>query len=712
MTFFRFRPVLGLCLATTGLGLPTMLMAAVCPTPNDDRAAAPVRVGKPPVEPAARVMYDADALRRAGKRAEADAIYTRMLNTPADRRETSRRAALRLSQSALTRGDFATARDFAARATKGASAEIATQAAQLTRRIGYAETIAARGAAYDAVAARRSAGAGTDELVGAYNTLLSQPCPYPDDYHPRIHLQLADVLAEKGDVAGARNALAEAKQETAALSDVERAARIRERASLSERDIDASLLIRQGDALADADPADAAGAEAQYRQVLAMAPPPSISRLISAHFGLSDVATERGDFATARAELDTAKAMATPEQTARVDTKFAQLAQREIDYKARARIDVAQSDARATPTQSLAILDEIIAQQPAPSPQVIQSAQLTQADILRRERFYVKSRTIAQGVATSPQNERLAERAQNLLARIEADTPRQSLHGSVVAGINYDTNAPALVNSLRNEIDDDGYPNNQRFDDGSALARVTLDYRLRLNENGDQWRTRFTGTQTAQFSLERIDRTILDIETGPYFNIPSARMTVGVVGLFSTERRSGDFVQANYGAGINAERRLSGDMVLGGAYELTHRNDRRAGLDGTFHYGRVYLGDTVGLGQTLRGEVQLQYRNVTDPTLDSFRYGGSLSYSYNWGDRETLGYEFSIEPGYQFIDYRSFAGFRRKDERVTAQADFTVTIRRQWQIGLLYQLNNLDSNVAANERLANHRFGIRAGWLF
>ncbi|AUW57649.1 hypothetical protein C1T17_05560 [Sphingobium sp. SCG-1] len=714
MTVFRFRSVLGLCLATSGLSLPTTIMAAVCPAPSTDRAAAaPSRSTTPPADPLARAMWDADGMRRAGKRDAADAVYTRLLNTPADRRETARRAALRLSQSALTRGDYAAARSFAARAgAKGASAEIATQASQLDRRISYAQTMNARGDAYEALSARRAAGSASDELIAAYNGLLEEPCPYPDDFHPRLRLQIADILAERGDIDGARASLSQAAREAPAIEDPDKAARIRERAAYAERDIAASITLKQADALADADPADTVGAEAQYRQVLATNPPPSISRLISAHFGLSNLAADKGDFATARAELETAKAMAKPEQIQRVDEKFAQLGQREIDHKARARIETAQTDSRMAPQASLATLDEVIAQQPAPSPQVIQSAQLTQADILRRERYYAKSKSIAQGVVAAPQNPRITERANAILARVEADNPKQSLHGAVVAGVSYDTNAPALVNSLRNEVDDDGYPNNQRFDDGSAIVRAVLDHRLRLNDNGDQWRTRFTGTQTAQFSLKRINRTLAEIETGPLFNLPGARMTLGVYGIANTERRSGDFVQANYGAGINFEKQLQGEMLLGGSYELTHRNDRRVGLDGTIHYGRLWVRDEVALGHTLRPELTLQRRDVDDPTLDSWRYGGSLAYSYQWGDRDVLGYNFAVEPGYTKIDYRRVAGFRRSDERITADVEASVTIRRQWEIALLYQLNSVESNVPANDRLANHRFGIRFGWLF
>ncbi|MGK2911112.1 MAG: hypothetical protein ACSLE1_15120 [Sphingobium sp.] len=713
MTVSRSAPQF--LLATVGLCVSSGTMAASCPSPiNDDAArAVPVATGKPPVDPVSRAMWDGDRLRRAGQRAEADAIYTRLLNTPADRRQTARRAALRLGQSALARGDYAAARSFAGRASaKGANSDIASQARTLVARTAYTETIAARIAAYDAVNARRVAGATPDELIGAYTTLLAAPCPYPDDYRARIHLQYADALADKGDVEGARLSIGQAVQAAASIDDTAKASRIRDRASSSERDISAALTLRQGDTLADADPADIAGAEAQYRQVLAMAPPPSINRLISAHFGLSNLAADKGDFATARAELDTAKALATPEQLVRVDAKFAQLGQREIDYKARTRIETAQTGSRMAPSVSLMILDEVIAQQPAPSPQVIQSAQLTQADILRRERFYARSKDVAQGVAATPQNPRLGERANAILARVEADNPKQSLHGVIVTGVSYDTNAPALVNSLRTEVDDDGYPNDRRFDDGSALVRAVLDYRVRLNGNGDQWRTRFTGTQTAQFSLKRINRTLAEIETGPLFNLPGARMTLGVYGFAATERRSGDFVQSNYGAGISAEKRLPGEMILGGSYEIGHRNDRRPGLDGTTHNARLYLRDEVALGHTLRPELTLQRRDVNDPSLDSWRYGGSLNYTFQWGDRSVLGYSIGVEPGYTKIDYRRFAGFRRSDERITGDIEASVTIHRQWEIALLYQLNSVDSNVPANDRLANHRFGFRVGWLF
>ncbi|MES1984812.1 MAG: hypothetical protein V4461_07630 [Pseudomonadota bacterium] len=358
------------------------------------------------------------------------------------------------------------------------------------------------------------------------------------------------------------------------------------------------------------------------------------------------------------------------------------------------------------------MLDAVIAQQPAPSPAVIQSAQLTQADILRRERFYVKARSIVQTVTAAPQNERLTERANAVLARIEADNPKQSLHGSIVTGISYDTNAPALVNSLRTEVDDDGYPNNQRFDDTSALVRAQIDHRVRLNENGDQWRTRFTGLQTAQFKLDRINRSVLDVETGPYFNLPAARLTLGIVAIAAGEWRSGDFVQSNFGGGINLEKRLAGQMVLGAAYELAKRSDRRAGLDGTSHNGRLWLRDTVGLGQTLRGEAVILRRDVDNPALDTWRYGASLAYSYEWGDRDTVGYSVSVEPGYQFIDYRRFAGFDRHDERITADVEAGATFRRQWYAGLIYQLNDVNSNTLSGERLANHRFGIRFGYLF
>lgn len=712
MTFSR--PTLILLLATTGVCMPTAAIAAACPTPSDGQGpSAPVIAGKVPTDPTARALYDADAMRRAGKRAEADAVYTRLLKTPSDRRETSRRAALRLAQSALTRGDYGVARDYAARAgAKGASVDIVAQARQLTKRIDHAQTMNARGNAYEALSARRAAGAEAAELIPAYTALLAAPCPYAEDYHARIHLQIADLEAESGNIDAARAALATATQEAASVTDPTRATRIRERAALAVRDIDASILIREGDALADADPADTAGANARYRQVLAMAPPPSVGRLISAHFGLSNAAADKGDFAAARAELDTAKALAPPEQVQRVELKYGQLAQREIDFRARGRIDIAQTGSRTHPTESLAMLDEVIAQQPAPSPAVIQSAQLTQADILRRERYCVKARSIVQTVTAAPQNERLTERANAILARIEADNPKQSLHGSVVTGISYDTNAPALVNSLRTEVDDDGYPNTQRFDDTSALVRLALDHRVRLNDNGDQWRTRFSGLQTAQFTLDRIDRTVLDIESGPYFNLPGARLTVGIVAVAAAEWRSGDFVQSNFGGGINFEKRLAGQMVLGGGYELTKRSDRRAGLDGTSHYGRLWLRDTIGVGQTLRGEAILQRRDVDNPALDTWRYGGSIAYSYDWGDRDVMGYSISVEPGYQFIDFRTVSGFSRHDKRLTGDVEAALTIRRKWLVSLVYQLNDINSNSPIGDRFANHRFGIRFGWLF
>ena len=139
-----------------------------------------------------------------GRREEAAAIYRKLAGARPDRRQTARRAQLRLAQVALAARDFAAAENSVQLALAGrAPADIQSRAQRLRTQIAYRRQIAAAETELEQVDALVTAG-NLDAATGATQRLLVRACPYPPDYPARVKTRLARIYRAKGDFATAR----------------------------------------------------------------------------------------------------------------------------------------------------------------------------------------------------------------------------------------------------------------------------------------------------------------------------------------------------------------------------------------------------------------------------------------------------------------------------------------------------------------------------
>ena len=706
----------GLCLlgsVATGASAQT-----ICAGPERDAAPAQPSAApsKPPVAPLSRALWDADNLRRAGRVTEADAGYTKLLRAGVDRRQTARRAALRLAQSAIAREDYASARSYLDQAARsGALPEVREDVERLRLTVSYREGIAAARTRFASVDGARDAGAEPAVLIPQYRALLGQSCPYPDDFPARLHWRLASELEESADYDGAEAELAAAEGALPpAYAATDKGVELKGQLAQARTDLTAGKELARAATLQESDPA---GARQAITGVLAASPAPSPRVIERARYRLASNLASTGDFAGAREQLALIRASldaADPQATTRLSEAETQLAQREIDAAAREKLAAADAIRADHPYQAIDSYRAVIDQTPPVSPAISDGARIDLADTLRRERFYAAGREELAKVSTPPATPVIGERAAAIGQRFDLDTPANSLTGEIGAGLFYDSNAPALVNALRTEVDDVGYPNEQKFDDGVAMLRGQLAYRGKMSDNYDYWLATGTVTRTEQFDLHRLDRTLVELATGPVFNLPEQRMTVSVAATYDYERRGGDFLQENYGVFAAVQKRFDPGLELEVTYAFTKRNDTRRDLDGHNHDIQVWLQTNLGNGHDLRPRLRIQRRNVERATFDTWRTAGELRYRYIWGDPSTQQYGISIAPEYERFSYRRglSPAAKRKDDRFDVTGEFFVRFRRQFEVGVEYRYLDTDSNFLSGERLPNHRVGLTTRWLF
>jgi len=693
--------------------LAVMPAQAICPDLPGEPVVATEDGKAPPKDPTARALWNADAARKAGREIAADAAYRRLLSTPPEKHQIARRAALRLAQAALLAKDYDGARALVARAGKpGADPRLFRQAQRQRAIIDRAEAIDHARNALTGVDDLRSAGAPADLLVPRYQQLLTLSCPYPDDYRVRIHLRLADTSLRARDFAAVDVALANAEAEISELAGPDQASFLQE---IAQRHIDvkAEGVLAQAEPLEEKAPADA---RKLLENVIAMSPPPSPRYVERSRFRLANLMGQAGEFDAAAAQLAAARAALIAndaDAAARLEREQTKLGQRRTDAAARARLALADQQRRKWPKRAMAVYREVIVQEPSVSPDIRNGARLSLASTLRQERFYPESAAeiaLVSGAATSPT---LIERAEQQGDRLELANPEDAFSGEISSGVYYDSNTPAIVSALRNDINDDGFSNDQRFDDAGAQIGTRLRYRRKLSNRYDYWLTGFTGTQTIQSKLNRLDRTIVNLVTGPVFNLPKRRLALSVAGFYNGERRGGHFLQESYGLTFGGQWRFDPLLEVGLFYSIGHRNDRRPDLDATNHDIQLWLSAQFPFG-TLTPQLRVQRRNAAAATLDTWRYSAEIAYDLQWGNRAPWLFGFTVAPEYNRIVYRRdrLTGFRRKDTRLDITSRLWARLRDRYEFALDYRYLDTDSDNPSGRRLPNHHLGLNVKWLF
>ena len=701
------RSGVGASLAVLALAWPSAPLTAqdsACPLPvaqadSTDPGGSAVAERLRHRDPLVRDMARADGLADAGRAEEAAALYRRLAASPADRRQTARRAQLRLAQVALLAGDFAAAEARIADATApGAGAEIRTSARRLGARIAHRRGMAEVEAALGEVDRLVDAGS-SEAAIAAARLLLSRPCPYPEDYHARVRTRIARIHRARGEFALARD-LAREAQASATRPTIRQGA-IRLLAEIDEAEQAARLrseVDRANGFIAAGKPA---AAVALLEPLLAgSALPGDIDSTVRLRLARAHVLSGRQAAAVAVVE---------PLRTAPLAPDR---------YDALSRIYLAragQLHRNGDSDGAARAYRDLLDWNPPVMPEVRDSARLSLARALAaqgdREAALQQVALVRDGGATPE----LVAQARGLFADIQDDAPFNRVFGYVEAGVAYDSNAPTLVAAVREDDDDVGFPADRKFDDVHARLSARLQYRHRLDAAGNYLDLAATGLRTFQQDLTRLDRTRVELAAGPVFVAGAGRTELRLGGLYAYERRGGAFRSSEPGVYLGLRQRLAPNLSAAAVYTVVRRNDYRNERDGVDH--------------SLEGQLRYQSRDSDTVRFDlrAKREGGKVGRVRNWRLLAGAGWRHRWLDGGRLVPFVDFGadiervlfdrpaalpGPDRRDWRVRAEASLGVEIDRRWGARLRYAFQDVDSNTPGRSRRPNHQVGLSLRYMF
>jgi len=686
-----------------GFTAATSAVASTCEAPRRTDGLAPAAAGKREIftDPAGIRFQKADDLRRVDRDSEAAEIYRELTKAPADRRQTARKAALRLAQYELANNRFDAARGLVDSATRsGANPAILREGAYIRKRIDYDLAVARAEGRLAEVEMKRTSSVAPLSLLPEYQFLLTMACPYPDDFQLEVHERMAMIHGDAGNFDMARQEMASADAQLANVTGP-RLAILRDKLAVRRADLEARALIAGAATLPEIEK------RAAYDRILTMTPAPGEQLLIRAHLLAADSHMRENDFAKASERIELASrysAEATTLAAVRLDRSRSKLASEQADYLFRNKLQQIDALRSTSPDKSIPQYRALIGAYPAA--EAIDQAKLALADALRQERYFAEARSIVDAVAAAPTSPKTPDQVARMRSRLDKSSPDQMVRGQIRMASYYDTNAPTLATELREEQDDIVYPLNQEFDDGVLDLDGRLTYSKRISDNYDYWETELHARKTTQFNLTPLDRAIFDITSGPVFNLPASRATLRVAGLFRWESRGGDFLRANYGGLLEGTKRLSSAADARLLLSAVHNNDTRPSLDGTYLTARGSVDFQISDSVRLTPTIAFERRDVRSATLDNSRIAVGATYSVAWpSDTHPKGLDLAAR--HQWVRYDRVAGVaNRNDSRFEASATGWIEITPKTRLFAEYRYNNPNSNYANLERLENNRVGV------
>lgn len=690
------------------VSLPALAASGgTCAAPTRVEPAGTAKVAaKKPTDAPGIAFQKADDLRRAGRGEEAASIYRKLVSTPRDKRQTARKAQLRLAQYELSNNRFDAARELLEAASRpGANDSIRREAEYIGKRIDYDIAVSAAELKFSQLEMKRRTADDATPLLPEYEALLALPCPYPNDYRFELFDRMASINQDAGNFAAAKEQLARSNAELANISG-QRLGALREKLTQRNADLEARTAFASAEGNAD---------EAKKRQiydlVLASIPAPSSQLKVRAHLLAADSYMRERNFSAAAERIEKAAQIPTNEVTPgsiRIDRARAKLAERKADHEFRERLQkinaVRSIDSRAAIPLYRALIDQ---NSHAPA---LPLAKLALADAMRQARYYRESRSILAELSQQQNPPNLNESIARLQQNLEKNSPDSSLRAQVRIAGYYDTNAPTLATELREEEDGIAYPLNRKFDDGVIDLDARVAHSARISSAYHYWDTELHARKTEQFNLSPIDRLVLDVNSGPRFNLPDQAAQLRVAGLFRWESRGGDFLRSNYGGTVALEKRVSRSVDAEVVFTAIHNNDTRDFLDGTFLTLRGSIDFKVDRKQRLSPLLILERRETRVSRFDNSRLSIGGSYSRQWGE-EGLRKGVDLDVRYQWVRYDRDPGVLPRNDRrfqagITGWTELTPKIRAFAE----FRHNNPGSNYANLERLANDRIG--AGLIF
>ncbi|MET0180442.1 MAG: tetratricopeptide repeat protein [Novosphingobium sp.] len=656
-------------------------------------------------DPLVRDMARADLFYAEGRRDDAEAIYRRLAAAAPDKRQSARRAMLKLARSASSRADFVSAERHVREATgAGALPEIKARGrrlgAQIATRRSIVEADAAL-AALDPLIAHGRIG----EAVGAGRQLLERPCPLPVDYAARVRIRLAQAYRAGGDFTAGTS---EAREALAAATTP----RVRERAQASIAEIEAAVRIAEARATVQRANAlsaagDPAAAIALLEPLLAAQPPLPGELATTMRLRLANTYAQANRFEAATAMLEPVLAAPIAGGDAALDAE---------QYDAAARIYLARAghlqETRADRDAAVAYRQVLAWDRPA-SPEVVGSARLGLARSLGRVGDRKGALEQIALVRTPDASASLIERADRLLVSLDNGVPFDRLVGYVQAGVAYDSNAPTLVSAIRDEDDDIPFPPGRKFDDGHVRVDARLQYRTALGQGADYFDVVALGSRTLQFELPELDRTRLGVRAGPAFVLGS-RSVLKLGGQFDIDWRDDRFRSSEPGATIGIEHELSDTLALGTTYTMAWHNDYQDERDGLHHEVETQLRAQLSDADAFSLNARVKREEGRLDRVENWRFLAGTALRHRWPASGTI--EPFVEVGAEaervVYDGRELDDTRRRDWKLNLEAAAGADIARQWRLRVHYNYFDIDSNQAARERIANHQAGltVRYSW--
>lgn len=644
-------------------------------------------------DPLVREIARADLLYDDGRRDEAAAIYRKLAEARPDRRRTARRANLKLAQAAIAAGDLAMAESYVAQASgAGMPPDLRARAQRLRAAIGHRRGVDASDLALERVDALVEARQ-FDAAISETEALLVRPCPFPVDYRSRVKIRQANIYRARGEFAEARARALDARARATTEKGRERVAVLMAEIDAAERAAELRVTIERGNAaLAAGDPSTAI---AIFEPMLQLSPlPGDLDNTV--RLRLARAYSQAGQHDAAIAVLGPLLASPGPLSAE--------------DQEAAARIHLARADhlqENGRLDDAATAYRQLAEWQPPLTAEIRDSGRLGLARVLARRgdsKGALEQATLVREAATTP---RLVERADNLLADIQDEPPLNRLVGYVQVGVAYDSNAPTLVSSLRDDDDDVDFPADRRFDDVHASLAARLEYRHQLGQGSDYIDAVLSGLRTVQLDLPQLDRTRIELQAGPVLALSDGtRIEFG--GQFEAEWRGDRFRSSEPGAYVGLSHDLSDRLSASAVYAIGWHNDYRNERDGTDHSLDTRLRFDIGEGDVLSVTMRADREGAELKRFRNWGLLGGLALRHRWHSEGRI-VPF-IEAGGEvervIFDGLTTAGEKRRDWKVRMTAAVGADIDRAWRARLHYSFFDLSSNVPGRSRLADHQVGL------
>ncbi len=327
--------------------------------------------------------------------------------------------------------------------------------------------------------------------------------------------------------------------------------------------------------------------------------------------------------------------------------------------------------------------------------------------------------------------EQVKNNIETVLKQVEEASKEHFVDGSIMAGINQDSNGNSVASSGRITIQDTEIPldaTQRAQSDYQALVIGTVNHRWRkptpLAKDAFgapatlNWKSSVSAFQNEQEHLDQLNIKLLSLRTGPSFELPGIMTKIDLTPSYTIVVLDGHSYLKIYSGEISAEHAMANGVRLQAAFAEEYREFINSPTVNTYtdrsgYAQQAKFGAMYALTQTdfVDANIQARWEDTKRTYFDNHQLGPTLGYTRQWDlgifSRLQLGYKNSVYDGPDPLISQKIREDREKS--------FSTTVGKNFENGmslmLSYQYRDVDSNIK-NYEYDNHRLSAMTGWRF